>query len=135
VHSRLTVPIQRSATAFARRGYRCADGRDLFRGEHGIETSDELGVAIPDQQTQSIDTIAKVHEQIVGLLGHPRAGRVGRHAREMHPAGAEPDEEQGTADQRVSLSKPNDVFPLCNSPSARYGGMVGLSGRPLCGIG
>jgi hypothetical protein len=99
VHSRRTEPIQRSATAFgdsvrAGRTYRRADDFYLFRGEHGIETGNELGVAIADQETQPLDPIVKVHEQIAGLLGHPRSGRVGRDAREMHRAGAELDEEQ-----------------------------------------
>jgi hypothetical protein len=55
----------------ARRAYRCTDDLHLFRGEHGIEAGDELGVAIPDQEPQSWDTIAEVPEQIAGLLGHP----------------------------------------------------------------
>jgi len=46
----------------AGRAYRCADDRDLFRGEHGIETGDELGVAIPDQETQLFDPITEIHE-------------------------------------------------------------------------
>jgi len=36
----------------ARRACRRADDCHLFRGEHGIETGDELGVAITDQETQ-----------------------------------------------------------------------------------
>ncbi len=34
----------------AGRAYRRTDDHDLFRGEHGIETSYELGVAIPNQE-------------------------------------------------------------------------------------
>ena len=59
----------------AGRTYRRADDFYLFRREHGIETGNELGVAIADQETQPLDPIAKVHEQIAGLLGHPRSGR------------------------------------------------------------
>ena len=70
--------------AFARGAYRRADDFYLFCREHGIETGNELGVAIADQETQPLDPIAKVHEEIAGLLGHPRSGRVGRDAREMH---------------------------------------------------
>jgi hypothetical protein len=77
----------------AGRAYRRADDRDLFRGEHGIETGDELGVAIADQETQLFDPVIEIHQQIASLLGHPRPGRVGRDAREVHPAGADFDEE------------------------------------------
>ena len=35
----------------ARRTYRRADDFYLFRGGHGIETGNELGVAIADQET------------------------------------------------------------------------------------
>ena len=95
----------------AGREYRCADGRDLFRGEHGIETSDELGVAIPDQQTQSIDTIAKVHEQIAGLLGHPQAVEWAVTPARCTPAGAELDKEQGTADAAHVLEQAERPLP------------------------
>jgi hypothetical protein len=63
---------------------RRADDRDLFRGEDGIETGDELGVSVADQETQPLDPIAKVGEQVAGLLGHPCSGRVGRDTGEVH---------------------------------------------------
>jgi hypothetical protein len=44
----------------AGRAYRRANDLYLFRGEYGIETGDELGVAITNQETQLFDPIAKV---------------------------------------------------------------------------
>jgi hypothetical protein len=78
----------------AGRAYRCADNRDLFGGEHGIEPGDEFGVSISDQETQLFDPVAEVHDEVAGLLGHPRSGRVDRDTREVHFAGAELEEEQ-----------------------------------------
>ena len=43
----------------AGRADRRANDLYLFRGEDGIETGDELGVAIADQETQPIDPIAR----------------------------------------------------------------------------
>jgi hypothetical protein len=54
-----------------------ADDCDLFCGEHGIETGDELGVAIPDQEMQSINSITEIHEQITSLHWQFRPGRFG----------------------------------------------------------
>jgi hypothetical protein len=64
----------------AGRPYRCADDRDLFGSDEGVEAGDELGVSIADQETQLVDPITEIHEQIASLLGHPRCGRVGREA-------------------------------------------------------
>jgi hypothetical protein len=78
----------------AGRSYRCADDRDLFGSDDGVKAGDELGVSIADQETQLVNPITEIHQQIASLLGHPRPGRVGRDARQVHPAGAQFEEEQ-----------------------------------------
>ena len=48
----------------------------------------------PGSGTQLFDSITEIHKQIANLLSHPRPGRVGRDAREVHPAGTQFEEEQ-----------------------------------------
>ncbi len=48
-NSRRTVPIQRSAIAFAWRAHRHAQDANTLAGEDGIENAGELGVAVADQ--------------------------------------------------------------------------------------
>jgi hypothetical protein len=52
VHSRQAVRADPAFGDSVRAGpaYRGADDRDLLGSEHGIETSDELGVTIPNQE-------------------------------------------------------------------------------------
>jgi hypothetical protein len=89
------VPTQRSAIAFARgaRGGRL-DDLDAGRGEHVIEAGRELGVAVADEEPQLVSAFVQVHEQIPGLLDHPRAVRVGGEAGEVDPSTGDLDEEQ-----------------------------------------
>jgi hypothetical protein len=47
------------------------------RGEHHVERRGELRIPVPDQDFQSVTAALEVHQQVAGLLGHPRAGRVG----------------------------------------------------------
>ena len=63
-------------------------------GEDRVEDTGELGVTVPDQETEGADRIAEIHEQVAGLLGGPRAIRVGGHAQDVHPPGPHLHDEQ-----------------------------------------
>jgi hypothetical protein len=51
-------------------------------------------VPVTDQELELCGLIAKIHEQVAGLLGHPRASRVSGDARLMHAPAGEFDKEQ-----------------------------------------
>ena len=94
-HSRRRVPMKRSAIAFAR-GARI--GVRMMRmsraGEYRVEGSGELAVSVADQESEPVGVVAKVHEQVAGLLGDPGPGRVGGDAGDVHAAGAVLDHHQ-----------------------------------------
>ncbi len=48
----------------------------------------ELRVPVTDEELELdlLSAVCEVHEQVAGLLGHPRPGRVRRHAQDMNPA-------------------------------------------------
>jgi hypothetical protein len=50
---------------------------DVGADEDRVEGGGELGVAIPDQESEATAHILKVHEQVAGQLGQPGSGRVG----------------------------------------------------------
>jgi hypothetical protein len=45
----------------------------------------KLGVAVTDQETDSLGVVAESHVQVAGLLGDPRSGGVGGDPGEGHP--------------------------------------------------
>ncbi len=68
-------------------GDRCgADG-----AEHVVEGSAVLAAAVVDHEP---DPDVEVHQEVAGLLGRPRPGRAGRDPGQMHPSGANLNEEQ-----------------------------------------
>jgi hypothetical protein len=75
-------------------------GRDLDylgtgRGEHRVEGSAELSVAVADEEPEPGGALAQVDEQIAGGLGDPGAGGARGDARQADPATLQFDEEQG----------------------------------------
>jgi hypothetical protein len=74
-----------------RRTHRCLDDLDVDGGEHGVEGG-ELAVAVADQEPDASVGVVEVHEQVAGLLGQPRSGRVGGDAQDVYPAGGVLDE-------------------------------------------
>ena len=46
-----------------------ADDADVGTGEDCVEGGGELGVAVTDQETDSLGVAAEVQEQVAGLLG------------------------------------------------------------------
>jgi hypothetical protein len=95
VHSRRTVPTQRSAKALPRG----ACGGDLMTSmptaaKHLIEHGGELRVAVAQQVPQRVCSLVEVHQQVPRLLGDPRAGGAGGHPDDVDPAGRQLHEEQ-----------------------------------------
>ena len=74
-------------------------GRDLHHphpriGQHGIEPGGELRVPVPDEEPERAGPLVQVHDEVAGLLGGPRAGRVRRDSEDMDPAGGDFHDEQ-----------------------------------------
>ena len=60
-----------------RRSDWCADGPDVGAGKHRVEGGSEPAVPVTDQEPKLLGAVAKVHEQVAGLLSDPDAGGVG----------------------------------------------------------
>jgi len=94
-HSRRTVPIQRSANAFALGAPdRDADHPGADGAPHVVEGPGELGVAVADQVSDDAPGLLQFACEVAGMLGDPLAGRVGRDAAQVHPSRLDLDEEQ-----------------------------------------
>jgi hypothetical protein len=63
-------------------------------GEDGVERGGELRVPIADQEPEPADTVVNGHNQVAGLLGHPRLHWVRRHPEHMDLAGGDLDHKQ-----------------------------------------
>jgi hypothetical protein len=93
-HSRRALAIQRSAIAFAR-GDRT--GALTTRVPLPEKTSSNAAVNLLSRsriKTGSCRPLAKIRQQITGLLGGPRPGRMSRHAQDMHRPGLDFHHEQ-----------------------------------------
>src|SRR5215472_4201205 len=95
-HSRRALPIQRSAIAFARGA---CTGVLMTRTPVAVNTASNgavnLASPVTDQELEAGGLITEVHQQVAGLLGHPRAGGVGGDARQVDAPGGVFDEEHG----------------------------------------
>ena len=69
------------------------DDPDPLGGEHGIEGSAELGVAVADEELGWNRTLREVVADVAGLLGHPVTDGLGRDTSEMDDPGVKVDEE------------------------------------------
>jgi hypothetical protein len=80
----------------SRRTHRRPQDSDALGGEDRIEGVGELRVSVADEELKLdlLSAVGEVHEQVAGLLGHPRSGRVRRHAEDMNPAGRQLHHEQ-----------------------------------------
>ena len=94
MHSRRTLPTQRSAIAFARRADRGLDDARTGRGEHLVEDAGEFGIPVADEELDGLAALTQVHEQISCLLGGPGSGWAGRGAHDVDGPGGVLDEEQ-----------------------------------------
>ena len=62
--------------------------------EYRVERDAGLCVPVTDQELQALSIILKVHQQVPGLLGHPRARGMSGDPGQVHAPGAVLDEEQ-----------------------------------------
>jgi hypothetical protein len=76
------------------RANRCEDDLDTGRAPDTIERPGELRVPDPGQELEGGGTVTQISEEIAGLLGNPRPGRVGGDASQVHPPAAQFDDEQ-----------------------------------------
>ena len=67
---------------------------DAVGAEDRIEGVGELRIPVADEKLDLSDAVFQLHEQVAGLLGHPRPGRAGRHAQDVDTAGSKLDHEQ-----------------------------------------
>jgi hypothetical protein len=94
VHSARAVRIHLGITVRARGPRRSLYHRHALAGEDLVERAGELGVTVPDEEAEGDSPVAEVHEQVAGLLGGPRAARVGGHAEDVHVPGRHLHDEQ-----------------------------------------
>jgi hypothetical protein len=73
---------------------RSLDHCDALVGEDLIERAGELGVTIPDEESEHPDPVPEVHDEVACLLGGPSSGRVGGHAKDVHAPGSDLHDEQ-----------------------------------------
>jgi len=59
-----------------------------------VERRRELPGPIADEESEPVDVLAEVHQQVAGLLGSPRPVRVSGHAQHVHVAVADLEHEQ-----------------------------------------
>ena len=72
-HSRRALAIHLSAIAFARGAWTGVfDDPHADGGEYGVEGRGELGVPVADQELQAASLVFEVHQEVAGLLDHPR---------------------------------------------------------------
>jgi hypothetical protein len=65
-----------------------ADDADVGAGEHRVKVGYEFAVPVADQDSEPLGVVAEVHQQVAGLLGHPRAGGMCGDPGEVHAAAA-----------------------------------------------
>src|SRR5438093_561206 len=77
-----------------RRLHRRCDHPYAFGAEDLIEVTRELAVAITDEKPRPDAFVAKLHQQVARLLGHPAAIRVGRDPGQVDAPGRKLDEKE-----------------------------------------
>jgi hypothetical protein len=76
------------------RSDRSADDADVGVGEDRVEGGGELAVPVADQEPELLGLVAKVHQQVTGLLSDPGAGGVGGDPGDVDAAAAVLDHDQ-----------------------------------------
>ena len=92
----------------ARRANWGANDGDGGAGEHGVEGGGELGISVADQEPELFGLVAEVHQEVAGLLGDPRPGRMGGDPGEVHAAAPVLDHDQdveATQEDRVDMGE------------------------------
>src|SRR5258706_3380377 len=95
VHSRRTVPTQRSAKAFALGACGGVRSTSISAAVNTVsKRRGELRVPVTQQEPQPVGAVVETHQQVPCLLRHPGAAGMGGDAEDVDLAGGELDEEQ-----------------------------------------
>jgi hypothetical protein len=116
VHSDRAVRTPPLGIAIRARGpRRDLDHLHALVSEDLVEGGGELGVAVPDEETEGAGPVAEVHEQVAGLLRGPRADRAGGYAEDMHAPGRHLHDEQDVQapEETVSTVKKSQASTPC----------------------
>jgi hypothetical protein len=77
-----------------RRPWRDLDHLHAGRSEHRVEGCRELGVPVTDQESEPVDSVVEVHQQVPGCLRHPGTGRMCGNPDQGHPTPVKLDDKQ-----------------------------------------
>jgi hypothetical protein len=124
------VSTNRSAKAFAPR----AAGRDLHcldtgGGEDRVERVSELPGAVADQEPEVRGVIAKIHQEVAGLLGGPRPVGMRGDPEDVHIPALDLDDEQAV--QALQRQRAVDMEEIGGEDSRG----LGAQELPPCGVG
>jgi hypothetical protein len=100
-------------------GWDLADG-DTGVGEDGVEGVGELPGPVTDEDLELLGPVAKIHEQVAGLLGGPRPVRVGGDAEDVHVAAADLEHEEHV--QALQRQRAVHVEEVAGEHGGRLGG-------------
>jgi hypothetical protein len=59
---------------------------DPCAGHDGVECGGELSGAVADEEPEGVTAVVEIHQQVAGLLGGPRAGRMAGRSEDVHVA-------------------------------------------------
>src|SRR3977135_811653 len=76
--------VGESVRSRAPRGH--VDRVDACAGENGVERRGELAGAVANEEPECAGAVVEVHQQVAGLLGSPRAGRMAGRAEDVQVA-------------------------------------------------
>jgi hypothetical protein len=62
---------------------------DAGAGQYRVEGGGELSGSVADEEPEGGNAIVEVHQQVAGLLGGPRSGRIARRPEDVHVAAAD----------------------------------------------
>ena len=117
-----------------RRLDRGLDDPHAGRGEDRIEGRGELGIAVPEQELDTVSLILEGHQQVACLLGHPLPRRMGGDPGQVHAPCAVLDEEQHvqTAEKRgIDMEEVDGEDRLGLGLQERPPGLPGPPGRGI----
>ena len=108
------------------RSHRCPDHLDGYAGEHLVEASGELRVAVPDEELKRPTLLSEIACEVAGNLGDEGAGRMIGDPEDVDYATLELDDEQ-----YIELGELDGVHDeeVGGQDAARLGGEELLSGR------
>jgi hypothetical protein len=76
-------------TVRPRRSRWSLDDLDVLSREHDVERAADRRVSVPDEEPDTADPIAEVHDEVACLLGGPLGRRVGGDAEDVHSSGGD----------------------------------------------